>query len=137
MMTKSPPIHELCVFSSSIPATIKSQFIEISHDLVRVGDDVTLRCLHVDDEQDSEDVTNYVWYLNSECPEKHFLLIFLFLPPALPQNPPRFVSFFLLHFFSSCFPFRIFSNSSANFRDAKQIKKSSTTSILHYATMSC
>lgn len=88
----------MCLLLLLLPATIKSQFIEISHDLIRVGDDVTLRCLNVDAE-DTEDVANYVWYLNSEWLKTHFFIDFS-LPS--PHNPRRDL-FHFSPFFSSCF----------------------------------
>lgn len=80
-----------------LAATISSQFVEISHDTVHldgsnvyVGDDVTLKCSLVDDAQDSKDVTNYVWYLDSESHENRNFIDFFFFS----TQPPRFVSFF-------------------------------------------
>lgn len=57
---------DLLLLPLSVSATIKSQLIEVSHDSVHVGDDVTLKCSLAEDDQDTQDVTNYVWYLNSE-----------------------------------------------------------------------
>lgn len=124
MILKSPQ------FTSSVcfllfPATTKSQFIEISSETVHVGDDVTLSCI-VEDDQDTEDVRNYVWNLNSESSNIFLSIFFILLPPPLR-----------LYSFSSIFLFLFFLCSSANFCDAIQIKKSSTTNILHCATTSC
>lgn len=80
------------------PATIKSQFIENSHDSVYVGDDVTLKCLLIDAAQDSKDVANYVWYLNSELLEKEIYRFF-----ASPSPPSRFPFHFLFSSLPVCF----------------------------------
>lgn len=65
--------------SSSFPAAVQSQFIEVSRETIHSGDTVTLKCLLLDDVRDSKDVTNYIWYLNSESREKEETLsIFLF-----------------------------------------------------------
>lgn len=64
-------------FLFSVSATIKSQFIEVSHDLIHVGDVVTLKC-HAENAQDTQDVTDYVWYLNSESFEENNFYRFLF-----------------------------------------------------------
>lgn len=77
-------------FRFLLPALIKSQFIENPHDFVRVGDELTLKCL-IEESQESKDVANYVWYLNSESRE--ILLIFLF------HNRRDLFHFY---FFSSC-----------------------------------
>lgn len=97
---------------SSLPATIAAQFIEISHESVHVGDDVTLKCSLADNEHDTRDVTNYVWYLNSESHEaKKFYWFFplCFFPSSSPirKPAPRFVSFFFLSlpFLLCCFAF--------------------------------
>lgn len=68
----------LCL-SLCVSATIKSQFIEVSHDSVHVGDDVTLKCFLTEEAaQDAQDVTKYVWYLNSESLEQSNFYRFLF-----------------------------------------------------------
>lgn len=89
----------------SVLATIKSQLIEVSLDSVHVGDDVTLKCLHAEDVQDTQDVTNYVWYLNSESLEQRNFYRFLFF---LFNRRDLFRSFFSI--VSSClfFSFRNF-----------------------------
>lgn len=86
-----------------LAATISSQFVEISHDTVHldgsnvyVGDDVTLKCSLVDDAQDSKDVTNYVWYLDSESHENRNFIDFFFFSYSTAEIC------FIFSFFSSC-----------------------------------
>lgn len=64
-----------------------------------MGDDVTLKCLLVDDAQDSKDVANYVWYLNSEFHEKEIYRFFVSPPP-----PSRFHFIFYFLLFLCAFP---------------------------------
>lgn len=113
MIYECTKLHRLMFFPvSSLPATIAAQFIEISHESVHVGDDVTLKCSLADNEHDTRDVTNYVWYLNSESHEaKKFYWFFplCFFPSSSPirKPAPRFVSFFCLSlpFLLCCFAF--------------------------------
>lgn len=116
------PLNVLSCFSTTFSkiiftAAIKSQFIEIPHEQIHVGDDSILKCL-VDDHKSRADAS-YVWYFNSESHEMKKL--YWFSPFA------RFVSFF-----SSFAPLPVVFPPllvAARPSDAKQIKKSPTTSI--------
>lgn len=87
MIYDSGQIHPGLTFTVSLPVVaIRTQFIEVSNDALRVGDNVTLKCSLADD-ANASDVANYVWYLNSESLEEEILSIF--------SQPRRdFVSFF-------------------------------------------
>jgi hypothetical protein len=99
---KSPlnVLHASLQFFTLLAATIKSQFIEIPHESIHVGDDAVLKCWLADEDQESRDDANYVWYLNSESREmKKLLSIF---SPFATNTRRDFVSFFPFFRSSSC-----------------------------------